>query len=98
MKTSVRVLSLLLASLAAYFVVAIGYRYLHEQFVVDRCLSGKHGSFDYSNMSCDVETNHPYISYHVRHPHDKQNFLLALVSFGGCVSAYGYTRTGRGKT
>jgi len=97
-KTNVRVWFLLLASLAAYFVVAIGYRYLHEQFVVDRCLSGQHGSFDYSNMSCDVEINHPYISYHVRHPHDKQSFLLALVSFAACLLAYRYIRTDRDKT
>ena len=98
MKTKVRVWFLLPASVAAYFVISVGFRYLHEQFVIDRCLSSKHGSFDYSKMSCDVETNHPYISYQGRHPHDKQNFLLALVSFGACVLAYRYIRTVSDKT
>ena len=61
MKAKVRLGLLLLASVLTYFLISIGYTYLHEQFVVDNCLSGKHGSFDYSKMSCDLETNHPYI-------------------------------------
>lgn len=92
MKAKARVLLLLLATIAAYFVISISYRYLHEQFVVDSCLSGKHGSFDYLKMSCDLDTNRPYISYHARHPHDKRNLQIAFVSFVACLSSFWYVK------
>jgi hypothetical protein len=57
---------------------SVGYRFLHEEFVVDHCLSGLHGSFDYSTMSCDVKENHVYVPYHVRHPYDAAIFIVAL--------------------
>jgi hypothetical protein len=79
---------LLLALIAACFMTSIGYRFWREQFVVDRCLSGYYGSFDYSKMSCDLEENHPYVPYQLRHPHDKQNFLLGLSSFAVFLSVY----------
>ena len=63
------ILSIIPVAGFAFSVVA--YRYLHEQNIVDECLSGKHGSFDYSTMSCDLENNHAYVSYEKRHPHDK---------------------------
>ena len=88
MRVSLRLMFLLFAFVAAYFIVSIGYRYLHEQMIVDDCLSGKHGSFDYSKMTCDLEENHPYISYHVRHPHDRRNLQTAFVFFASCTLAY----------
>ena len=80
----------LLAILATALSASVAYRYLHEQWVVDECLSGRHGSFDYSRMSCDVETNHPYIAYHVRHPHDEAVGFAAVGSLALFISAYGY--------
>ena len=44
-------------------------------------------------MSCDLEANHPYISYQARHPRDKRNFLLALGSLGVFLLAYLSTKT-----
>jgi hypothetical protein len=49
---------------------AIAGRYLHEDIDVDECVDVRHGSFDYARMQCDVTSNHPYVSYHSRHPHD----------------------------
>ena len=92
MRDKVRLWFLLLAFLAAYFVTSVAYRFLREQWMVDRCLSAYHGSVNYSNMTCDLETNHPYVSYRVRHPHDKRTATLALVSFAALVSGYFYTR------
>lgn len=60
----------------------VTYRYLHEQNLVDDCLSDKHGSFDYSTMTCDLENNHAYIPYEKRHPHDES---VALVAIGAIV-------------
>jgi hypothetical protein len=45
-------LFLILAFVAAFIAASIAYRSLHEQMIVDTCLSGKHGSFDYSKMAC----------------------------------------------
>jgi hypothetical protein len=81
---------LVLAILATAVSASAAYRYLHEQSIVDRCLSGQHGSFDYSTMSCDIETNHTYIAYHVRHPHDEAVAVAAVVSLALFISAYGY--------
>jgi hypothetical protein len=66
--------------------------------MVDRCLSDYHGSFNYSNMTCDLETNHPYVSYQVRHPRDKWTSVLALVSFVSFLTGYFYTRTNQKKS
>ena|ERR1700730_6420774 len=89
---------LLLALFSGYFLVAIGYRFLREQMVVDRCLSAYHGSFNYSDMSCDLKENHPYVSYKTRHPRDEQNLLLALGCFGAFLLACWQLRTKIKKT
>ena len=83
---------LLLTVLAAGSLISVAYRYSREWLIVDRCLSDKHGSFDYLNMSCDLETNHPYIPYHVRHPRDEEVALLSFVSFA--VFLLGYRSSG----
>jgi hypothetical protein len=51
MKENIRSGFLLLAVSAVCIVISVPYRYLHEQWIVDDCLSGKHGSFDDSSMS-----------------------------------------------
>jgi len=68
-------LALAIAPLCCF--IFVGQRFLHEERIVDDCLSAKHGSFDYSTMSCDTNENHPYVPYSVRHPHDG---LIAWVS------------------
>jgi len=93
-----RLWCLLLALLAAFFAISVAYRFLREELMVDRCLSGEHGSFNYSNRTCDLETNHPYISYRVRHPHDKRAAIIALASFAAFLSAYIYMRTNQKKS
>jgi hypothetical protein len=98
MKNSVTLCILLLALVPAYFVVSVAYRRVHEEVVVDQCLSGNHGSFDYSNMSCDLETDHPYVPYRARYPHDLQIFIAALVSFTALVSACSYFEIRHKKT
>ena len=74
----------LLNLIALFVVISVSYRFLHEEIAVDRCLSGLHGSFDYSTMSCDLKENHIYVPYHDRHPHDLELFVLA---FGTMVVA-----------
>jgi len=66
-----------MAIVSACFLIVITHRFLHEERMVDDCLSGRHGSFDYSAMTCDVNENHVYVPYQVRHPHDRTNALLA---------------------
>lgn len=58
----------------------VSVRFLREEIVVDRCLSGLHGSFDYSTMSCDLKENHVFVPYSARHPHDEQAFPLAFLT------------------
>ncbi len=60
MKNKVRTWFLLLALVSAYFLVIVTYRFSREEWMVDRCLSGYHGSFNYSNMTCDLERTHPF--------------------------------------
>ncbi len=98
MKDKVRLGTLLLAFLAACGLASVIYRFSREEFIVDRCLSANHGSFNYSNMSCDLETNHPYIPYQVRYPRDKETALVALVSFAVFLSAYVYMKRAMKKT
>lgn len=74
---SLNLLSLLTIA-AVLGLTSVGYRFLHEEFVVDRCLSSLHGSFDYSTLSCDVKEDHAYVPYHVRHPYDPVIFFFAL--------------------
>jgi hypothetical protein len=57
----------------------VTYRFSREEFIVDNCLSAKHGSFDYAKMSCDLEENHAYVPYQARHPHDKQIAIGSLI-------------------
>jgi hypothetical protein len=83
---------LLLAIVAAAVLGSVVYRYSHEWLMVDRCLSASHGSFDYSNMRCDLETNHPYISYQVRHPRDERTALAAFVAFVLLIFGYYYRK------
>ena len=84
---------LLVALLAGSVLISVTYRFSREWLIVDRCLSALHGSFDYSNMSCDLQTNHPYIPYQLRHPRDEWIALLALVSLALSLSGYSYART-----
>ena len=63
----------LFALLAGFVLASVTYRFSREEFIVDNCLSAKHGSFDYAKMSCDLAENHIYIPCEVRHPHDKQD-------------------------
>jgi hypothetical protein len=83
---------LVLAIIAGCFAISVPYRYLHEQRAIDDCLSGKHGSFDYSSMSCDLNENHVYVPYRVRHPHDKSIALIAVLAFALFLSGYGFMR------
>jgi hypothetical protein len=84
---------LLLAVFATCVLIFVTYRYSREELTVDRCLSAYHGSFNYSNMTCDLETNHPYVPYQVRHPLDKWVVALALVCFVPFLSDYYHKRT-----
>jgi hypothetical protein len=77
----VRLSFLMLVLLPACFLIFVTCRYLKEEWMVDRCLSAHHGSFDYSNMTCDLETNHPYVSYEARHTLDEWGATVALVCF-----------------
>ena len=83
---------LVLVIIAAALLISIGYRFTHEEMLVDDCLSGKHGSFDYSTMSCDVAENHNYVPYAARHPHDASNAAIAFLAFGLFSSGYVYMR------
>jgi hypothetical protein len=94
-KEKVRFWFLLLMLLAACFLSFVTYRFSHEELIVDRCLSDYHGSFDYSKMTCDLATNHPYVSYESRHPRDKWNFTLAFICFVSSLTSYFYMRTDR---
>jgi hypothetical protein len=89
-KAGMRLSFLLFAVLSAGSLMFVTYRYSREELIVDRCLSDEHGSFDYFKMSCDLETNHPYIPYQTRHPRDKQTAMLSSVSFA--VFLFGYRR------
>lgn len=71
---------LVLALVSLAFLASILFRFSREEMMVDRCLSGKHGSFDYSTMSCDLEENHPYVPYAVRHPRDELGAVVAFIS------------------
>jgi hypothetical protein len=91
-KDKVRAWFLLFALIAACSLGFITYRFSREELMIDRCLSTYHGSFNYSNMTCDLETNHPYVSYQARHPSDA---AVAFVSFLLLLSGYHYARTSR---
>jgi hypothetical protein len=78
----------LFALLAAFVLASVTYRFSREEFIVDNCLSARHGSFDYAKMSCDLAENHIYIPYEVRHPHDKQIAIVSLVTFAALVFGY----------
>jgi hypothetical protein len=92
MKRKVKSGFLFLAIIAGCFVISVPYRYVQERRVIDDCLSGKHGSFDYSRMSCDLNENHIYVPYRVRHPHDKSIALIAVFALALFLSGYGLVR------
>lgn len=93
MREKLRIGLLLSAILTAFFALSIGYRYLHEQWIIDDCLSGKHGSFNYSTMSCDLRESHPYVSYNVRHSRDPLMAEIAFVSFAAFMWGYKLMKT-----
>ena len=95
MEANIQKMLLLVALFTAGILVYTSYSYLHEQVIVDRCLSANHGSFDYSKMSCDLETNHPYVPYLARHPHAKQVFLLALIVLATSFTAHSCRKLSR---
>jgi hypothetical protein len=92
-KRKLRPWFLLLTLFTAGVLVSVAYRFSREELMVDRCLSANHGSFDYSTMKCDLEANHPFVPYQVRHPRDKQVALIAFISFAVFVSGYCSSRT-----
>ena len=71
----------------------VTYRLLKEQAMVDDCLSGQHGSFNYSAMTCDLRENHAFVPYGVRHPYDEAAALFAVVI--GVVSITGFGLVGK---
>jgi len=79
---------LLVALAAALVAIAVPFRYMREQSVVDDCLSKKHSSFDYATISCDVNENHPYVPYGMRHRHDVPVALTALIAFARLITSY----------
>ena len=93
MKEKARAVVVTLAFLGAACLVSVACRFAREEMTVDRCLSGRHGSFNYSSMTCDLEENHPYIAYHVRHPRDKRNAEISLAWLVTFASAYSLTKT-----
>jgi hypothetical protein len=97
-KDNVRLWLLLLALLAACFLIFVTYRFSREELMVDRCLSAYHGSVNYSNMTCDFEANHPYVSYQARHPHDKWAAALGVVFFVSFLMGDYYARNNQKKT
>jgi hypothetical protein len=82
-----------LGLLAACVLAAVTYRFSREEFIVDNCLSAKHGSFDYAKMSCDLEENHIYVPYQVRHPHDKRIAVVSLVTFVALLIGYRFLKS-----
>jgi hypothetical protein len=90
MKETIKSGFLLLAILAGSVAIHVPYRYLHEQSLIDHCLFGKHGSFNYSKMVCDFHETHEYVPYRVRHPHDKTTTLIAVVSFVVFSAGFGF--------
>jgi hypothetical protein len=78
-KNKARLGLFLFALLAGCLLASVTYRFSREEFIVDNCLSAKHGSFDYAKMSCDLEENHSYVPYQVRHPHDKEIAIGSLI-------------------
>jgi hypothetical protein len=92
MKNKARLVFFLLASLAACVSASVTYRFSREEFIVDNCLSAKHGSFDYAKMSCDLQENHIYVPYLVRHPHDRQIAIVSLVTFAALLIGYRFLR------
>jgi hypothetical protein len=92
MKEKIKSGFLFLAIIAGCFLISVPYRYLNEHSVVEHCLTLKHGSFDYSKMSCDLRGTHLYIPYHLRHPYDKSIAVIALISFILFLSGYGLMR------
>jgi hypothetical protein len=69
---------LLLSLLAFLLFGSITYRHFQEDIRVDECLDVRHGSFDYSRMSCDLARKHPYVPYKHRHPYDEAIALSAI--------------------
>ncbi len=92
MKNKARLAFFLLVFLDACVLASITYRFSREEFIVDNCLSAKHGSFDYAKMSCDLQENHIYVPYQTRHPHDKQIAMVALVTFGALLMGHRFLR------
>jgi hypothetical protein len=82
----------LFAFLAMCVLASVTYRFSREEFIVDNCLSAKHGSFDYAKMSCDLQENHIYVPYQVRHPHDRQIAIVSLVTFAALLIGYRFSR------
>jgi hypothetical protein len=90
MKDKARLGFFLLALLAGGVLISVAYRFSREELIVDQCLSGKHGSFDYSKMSCDLQENHIYVPYRIRHPHDRRIAIVSLVTFTAFVLGHRY--------
>ncbi|HVB88143.1 MAG TPA: hypothetical protein VNK23_15890 [Candidatus Dormibacteraeota bacterium] len=93
MKKKIRAALLTAAGLAALGPIFVAHRYFHEERMVDDCLSGRHGSFDYSTMTCDLNENHLYVPYSVRHPNDGSIFLIGSAACALFLSGYAFVKT-----
>lgn len=85
---------MVLALMSLAFLASILFRLLREEIMVDRCLSGLHGSFDYSTRSCDLRENHPFVPYSARHYPDEMAAALAAGLTTAFVWAFWYVRQG----
>ena len=83
---------LAVALIPACFLIFVTHRFVHEERMVDDCISARHGSFDYTKMSCDLNENHPYVAYSERHPADKLIFWVSSSVLVLCVSTYASTK------
>jgi hypothetical protein len=92
MKKRLRAALLIAAALAALVPIFVAHRYFHEESMVDECLSGRHGSFDYSTMTCDLNENHLYVSYSVRHPDDSSIFFVGSAACALFLSGYAFVK------
>jgi hypothetical protein len=76
-------LGVALVLLGSLLIGIVAVSYVREFLAVDSCLDGG-GSFDYSRMECDHQSNHPFIRYSVRHPSAE-----FIATFGGLIAVGG---------
>lgn len=82
-----------LALVCACSFIAVAARYEREDLDVEYCMDVAHGSYNYSSMTCDTESNHPYVAYSARHPYDSLWALISGLAAAGFIA--GYKRSSR---